>query len=229
MADVPKIKIMSYKPDYDVIPQAIFWRPLHYFTVKVREGEDGLDEFKAASFTINNDIRFDLRTYAGHPEFTVTLYLPDGVDDDEEIRRVINIVVKEMVPKGAVAWRRGQDFEFGSLARPRGDRLREGEARILALKIASQRPRRTISTDDLKKAVPSYTELSEQDLRPSITRKNEAMWQQIVGNVISHHASTASLFFRGLAERTSNGLSVTEKGMDYLISVGFSASAPLAE
>jgi hypothetical protein len=226
---MPKIKIMSYEPDYDVIPQAIFWRPLHYFTVKVRDGEDGLDEFKAASFTVGNDIRFDLRTYAGHPEFTVTLYLPDGVDDDAEIQRVINIVVKEMVPKGAVAWRRGQAFEFGSLARPKGDRLREGEARILALKIASQRPHRTISTDDLKKAVPSYTELSEQDLRPSTTRKNEAMWQQIVGNVISHHASKASLFLRGLATRTATGLSVTDKGMDYLNSVGFLSPNALAE
>ena len=217
-----KIKILKYEPDYDVIPQAIFWRPLRYFTMVIRTGEDGLDEFKAASFTIGNDIRFDLRTYAGHPEFTVTLYLPNGVGDQEEISRVIKIVIREMlIPKNAVAWQRGEKFEYGSLKRPKGDRLREPEARILALKIAAQRPNRTASTEFIKREVPKYTELSDVDRRRSPSRGNEALWQQIVGNVISHQETPAGPFVKGYATRTSNGLSVTDKGMDYLNNIGF--------
>jgi len=227
-----KIKVSKYEPDYDVTPQAIFWRALKYFTMLIREGEDGLDEFQGASFTIGNDIRFDLRTYAGHPEFTVTLYLPNDVDDKDEISRVIKIVIRDMViPRNAVAWRRGEPFTYdGQLKRPRGDRLREAEARILALKIAAQRPNRTASTQFIKREVPKYTELSELDLRPSTTRPKEALWQQIVGNVISHQDSPAGPFKKGYATRTSNGLSVTEKGMSYLNSIGFlDSSTALAE
>ncbi|MBV1799821.1 hypothetical protein [Siccirubricoccus sp. G192] len=226
-----KVKLSKYEPDYDITPQAIFWRALKYFTTMIREGEDGLDEFQAASFTIGNDIRFDLRTYAGHPEFTVTLYLPNDVKDKEEISRVIKIVIKEMViPKNAIAWQRGEPFTYGDLKRPRGDRLREPEARILALKIAAQQPNRTASTQFIKREVPKYTELSEVDRRRSPSRGNEALWQQIVGNVISHQETPAGPFKKGYATRTLNGLSVTEKGMAYLNSMGFLASfTPLAE
>jgi hypothetical protein len=217
-----KIQLSRYAPDYDVTPQAIFWRALKYFTSLIREGEDGLDEFQAASFIISNDIRFDLRTYAGHPEFTVTLYLPNYVKDKEEISRVIKIVIKEMaIPKNAVAWQRGEPFTYGDLKRSRGDRLREPEARILALKIAAQRPNRTASTKFIKKEVPKYTELSEVDRRRSPSRGNEALWQQIMGNVISHQETPAGPFKKGYATRTANGLSVTEKGMAYLNSMGF--------
>lgn len=217
-----KLKPSKYEPDYDVTPQAIFWRALKYFTILIRQGEDGLDEYQAASFTISNNIRFDLRAYAGHPEFTVTLYLPNDVNDKAEISRVIKIVIKQMViPKTAVAWQRGEPFTYGDLKRPRGDRLREPEARILALKIAAQRPNRTASTQFIKREVPKYTELSEEDRRPSPSRGNEALWQQIVGNVVSHQDSAAGPFKKGYATRTSNGLSVTDKGMAYLNSMGF--------
>jgi hypothetical protein len=217
-----KIKLSKYQPDYDVTPQAIFWRALKYFTVLIRQGEDGLDEFRAASFAIGNDIRFDLRTYAGHPEFTVTLYLPNDINDKEEVSRVIKIVIRDMViPKSAVAWQRGEPFTYGELKRPRSDRLREPEARILALKIAAQRPDRTASTQFIKREVPKYIELSDADRRRSPTRGNEALWQQIVGNVISHQDTQGGPFKKGYATRTSNGLSVTEKGMAYLNSMGF--------
>lgn len=224
-----KIKTSKYEPDYDVIPQAIFWRALKYFTMIIRVGEDGLDEFNAASFTAGNDIRFDLRTYAGHPEFTVTLYLPNDVTDQQEISRVTKIVIRDMaIPKNAVAWQRGEPFEYGNLRRPKADRLREAEARILALKIAAQRPNRTATTAHIKREVPKYTELSEVDRRRSATRANESRWQQIVGNVISHQESPQGPFVKGYATRTRDGLSVTEKGMDYLNSIGFVDSSTSA-
>jgi hypothetical protein len=226
-----EIKISVYPPDYDVAPQAIFWRALKYFSVCIRKREDDLDEFEALSFIIGNDIRFDLRTYAGHPKYTVTLYLPNDIVDEAEISRIIKAVVEKMsVPKNAIAWQRGEPFVYGELKRRKADRLNEAEARILALKIASQQPNRTASTKFIKKEVPKYIELSGSDLKPSTSRRGEAMWQQIVGNVISHQGATSGLFAKGYAKRTPNGLSVTEKGITYLKSIGFlDSSAALAE
>ena len=216
------VRFSKYMIDGDVVPQAIFWRPLRYFAVTIGSGEDGLDIFQVASFTIGNDIRFDLRTYRKHHKFTATLYLPDDLEDQNAISNVIKIVIEKLVvPKDAVAWQRGEDFEFGALKRPKGDRLREAEARILALKIASVRPDRTASTEEIKKAVPAYTELSARDIAQSKTRLKEKMWQQIVGNVISHKGSHSGLFLNGYARRTPDGLSVTEKGIDYLNNMGF--------
>jgi hypothetical protein len=229
-----KVTTLRYEPEYDVVPQAIFWRALEYFTVLIRQGEDGLDEFKGASFSIGNDIQFDLRTYAGHPQFTVTLYLPklrQGELDEKEISRIIRLVIRDMlIPKNAVAWQRGDPINPVGLTRLKADRLREAEARILALKIAAQRPNRTASTTFIKREVPKYTELSEIDLRKSTKRANESMWQQIVGNVISHQDSPQGPFVKGYATRTANGLCVTEKGIDYLNNMGFLGSfAALAE
>jgi hypothetical protein len=217
-----EIKFSKHEPDYDVAPQAIFWRALKYFTVPIRDGVDGLDQFQAASFTIGNDVCFDLRTYAGHPAFTVTLYLPNDISDEEEISRVMKIVLKEMaIPKSAVAWQRGEPSTNEDLKRSPGDRPREPEARILALEIAAQRPGRTASTQFIEREVPKYIQLSEVDRRRSPGRDNKAMWEQIISDVISHQETPAGPFKKGYATRTSSGLSVTEKGMAYLNRMGF--------
>ena len=182
------IRQQQYQPEYDVAPHAIFWRPLRWFTMIIREGEDGLDTYEGASFTIGNEISFDLRSYRGHPELTVILYLPVEIDDEKQISKIIDIVIREMlVPLTAVAWRRGQLFHYGQLERPKDDRLREFEARNIVLKIAAQQPHRTASTSFLKRQVHNYIQLSAADRAPSPSRKNELVYQQIVGNVISHH------------------------------------------
>ena len=46
------------------------------------------------------------------------------------------------------------------------------------------------------------------------------MWQQIIGNVVSHSESRTSIFKRGYAERTRNGIRVTEKGIEMLKALG---------
>ena len=112
------IRISSYSPEQEVVPQAVFWRPISYFATSVRTDEDDLDIFQAASFILDNNINFDLRKYRGHPDQTVTVYLPFDVEMLEEILKIIGVIIIGLaLPKYAVAWQRGWEFEFGSLQR----------------------------------------------------------------------------------------------------------------
>ncbi len=229
------VRILQYEPDTDVIPQAIIWRSLKYCTLVIRAGEDDLDAYKGASFAIGNDIRFDLRVYQGHihAEVTVTLYLPEDVQDEERIVEIVSTVIAEMaIPVSAIAWRRGQEFQFGKLERSPEDRLREREARLLVLKIAASQPERSATVRKLHEEVPNYFDLSLADRKPSVSRTNEEMWQIVIRNSVSSHTGGGqSIFAQGWAEKIPGGLKVTRQGMNYLNSIGFSAlsSSDLAE
>jgi len=210
------------EPGGDVVPQAIFWRPIDYFTSAVRLGEDDLDRFKYATYCIGNQLTFDLRTYAGHPWATVTMYLPVSVIGSNEVGRATALVIKGfLLPKQAVAWRRGDAFQFGQLHRPAKDRLREPEARLLALKIAACMAERRATTQELIEQAPRFFTPSPIDLQQSSTRPLQPQWHQIIRNVISHRSSPRGPFEQGYAERTKDGLLVTEAGIDYLRSRGY--------
>jgi hypothetical protein len=216
------VTVSSYPIESEVVPHAIFWRPLAYFTMQSRKEVDDLDEFEGASFVVGNEFSFDLRKYAGHPNFTVTVYLPMQLEGRREIDNIIDRVIKEFgLPETAVGWRRGWDFNLGSVDRNPKDRLHEPEAKLLFLKIAALQPRCRVSTTFVKSEVKRFYPLSPADRRPSLTRGKEQLWQQIVGNVIVHK----SLFTRGFATRTSNGLRLNTKGLTYLKTIGF---APLS-
>ncbi|MGA9869245.1 MAG: hypothetical protein WBQ75_22660 [Acetobacteraceae bacterium] len=219
------VRVLKYDPDGEVVPHAIIWRSLRYCTLIVREGQDDLDRYKGASFVIGNDIRFDLRVYRGHihPEVTVTLYLPEEVRDQRQIADTVSTAIREMqIPVSAIAWRRGQSFRFGKLERSDQDRLKEGEARILILKIAASQPRRTVTITKLREEVPKYFDLSPIDKRRSASRKNEVLWQIVVRNTMSSHTTgTRTIFAQGWARKIPGGLKVTKGGVDYLNSIGF--------
>jgi hypothetical protein len=201
----------------DVSPQAIFWRPIRYFSNVVMDDEDELDSFKFISFAFDNHV-FDLRVYLQHPNMTVTLYLPRNIVSDTSIQSKINAAFMVLdVPDHAIAWQRGDE-----LRRKGNDRLTEREARLLVLKIAALSDGNRSSTRLIKKAVPEFFELSPLDLKISETRRNEKMWHQIVGNVKAHHSGPSSIFSKGWAEPTSDGIKVTQAGLNYLKSIGFS-------
>jgi hypothetical protein len=102
-------------------------------------------------------------------------------------------------------------------------KLREPEARILALRIAASFPGHQAETAQIKDEVPKYRKLGPADLKPSTTRKNECMWQQIVGNVVSHDKSNTSIFKQGYAIRLIKlkSIRVTDKGIAYLKKLGW--------
>lgn len=102
------------------------------------------------------------------------------------------------------------------MARAPRTRLREAEARILALRIAATMPNNEITTKQLKELVPDYIVFTPIDLEPSDTRANECKWQQVVGNVVSHQFTGTSIFTRGYAIRTDDGLIVTDAGIEFL-------------
>jgi hypothetical protein len=218
------VRVLKYEPDIDVIPQAIIWRSLQYCTLVLREGEDDLDKYKGASFVIGNDIRFDLRVYQGHihAEVTVTLYLPEDVRDENRVTKTVSRVIEEMaIPVSAIAWRRGQEFQFGRLKRSPQDRLREREARILVLKIAASQPDYSATIVKLREEVPRYFDLSSADKARSRSR-NEAAWQIVIRNTMSsHRKGTRTIFAQGWAEKIDGGVRVTPLGIDYLNSIGF--------
>jgi|GEM_PF-1681197 hypothetical protein len=219
------VRVLKYEPDVDVVPQAIIWRPLRYCTLVIREGQDDLDRYNGASFAIGNDLRFDLRVYQGHihAEVTVTLYLAEDVRDEKNVSEIVSRVTNAMaIPVSAIAWRRGQKFQFGKLVRSPQDRLRESEARVLVLKIAASQPERSATIGKLREEIPRYFDLSPADKARSPSRKNEALWQIILRNTISSHKTGArTIFAQGWARKTPSGLKVTRRGMDYLNSIGF--------
>lgn len=100
------------------------------------------------------------------------------------------------------------------------NRLREPQARILCLRIASQQPNHEASTAFIKDNIEKHIELTEIDLQQSSTRPNERLWQQIVGNVVSHKSASTSIFNRGYAVRTKDGIRVTQAGLKYLAKLG---------
>jgi hypothetical protein len=224
------INVLQYLSDFEVVPHAIIWRPLRYCTLIIRDGEDDLDKFKGASFTIGNEVRFDLRVYQGHihSEVTVTLYLPEDVRDEKRVAEMVSLVVKEMeIPITAIAWKRGQDFRFGKLERSPLDRLKEREARILILKIAASQPRRSVTIQKLREEIPKYFDLSPVDRTQSPSRKNERYWQIVVRNTMSSHTTgSRTIFAQGWATKITNGIKVTRRGMAYLNSIGFVSLSP---
>lgn len=209
--------------DYDVVPHAIFWRPIVYFSSRIREESDNLDEYNSASFCVGNRFSFSIKHYKQHLPDTASLYFSLEMQDDEEIDSNIDTVIRGLkIPVSAVGWRRGGDFVPGQLKRRPQDRLRESEARITILKIAALCQNHTASTNYIKRTFRDFYPLSALDMKQSKTRRNEKLWQQIVGNVISHRSSSSGPFVQGLAVRTADGLTVSAKGLDYLKSCGFS-------
>jgi hypothetical protein len=82
--------------------------------------------------------------------------------------------------------------------------------------VARSKPNGIATTTQLKEEIGKYVTLTPQDLAQSKTRGNEQMYQQIVGNIISHEKSQTNIFARGLAVYTGDGIQITQAGRDFL-------------
>jgi len=215
------LKRDRYPLEGDVHPIAIFCRPLEYVAEQLETAEDDLDVFQYVTFSFGNRYKFDLRRYQGDERWLFSLYISVEVSDPNEVDELVADVSQGLdIPRRALAWRLGIDFEFGRLERPARDNLTESEARTIALKAAALSDDGCISTEKIKELTPKFYELTSDDLRPSRTRR-EAIWRQRVGNVVSHQNSNSSIFRKGYAKRTSDGICLTEHGVTYLKSIGY--------
>ena len=102
-------------------------------------------------------------------------------------------------------------------------RTSESEFAIVALRIAADSPHGEITTTELKKIISNYVELTPGDLKQSETRPNEKMYQQIVGNIVSHWESGGNIIGKGYADYTGSGIHITEAGRAHLRSKGYEA------
>jgi hypothetical protein len=92
------------------------------------------------------------------------------------------------------------------------DRVTEHDVAHAACIVLASRPNREGSMQDLKRVIPDYLKLSTADLRRSTTRKNEAMWEQQIRNITSHHKAPGNFIYEGFLERIKGGLRLTETG-----------------
>ena len=102
------------------------------------------------------------------------------------------------------------------MAKTRTNRTSESEMRIAALQVARSKPNGIATTTQIKEEIGKYVDLTPEDLVQSKTRQNEQMYQQIVGNIISHQDSQTNIFARGLAVYTGDGIRITQAGLDFL-------------
>jgi hypothetical protein len=100
------------------------------------------------------------------------------------------------------------------------NRTSENAMRIAALRVAASKPRGKATTTELKNEVDQYVILTAEDRLPSKTRPNEAMYQQIVGNIVSHRGSRNNIFAKGWALYTGDGIEITDAGRKYLRTFG---------
>lgn len=210
------------RPSGDQIaPRAIFARPIEYFSPNPKSLEDGAEPFQGEFFREGNGIYFEIRAYLSHPKGTVTLYLQLALDDSEIYPAIKQVAEIFELPWTAVMWHFGESL---SALRPLIEdqsRLREKEARMLALKIAASSKNLTADMQDIRAGVEKLYPLSPADRVPSPTRPAEQLWQQILRNVVSHRGSTKSIFARGLAEKVGTGIRITTAGLDHLKKSGF--------
>jgi hypothetical protein len=117
----------------------------------------------------------------------------------------------------------GSDTSSGSRKekeRSLANRTTEDAMRVAALRVAASKPEGKATTTELKHEVSQYLVLTPRDMAPSKTRPNEVMYQQIVGNIVSHRKSRNNIFARGWAIYTGRGIQITDAGREYLRALG---------
>jgi Mrr N-terminal domain len=98
------------------------------------------------------------------------------------------------------------------------NRTGESEISDAVLKILSEMPNGEATIQQLVSKIPKVLKLTDGDLAQSETRQNEAVWEQIVRNIVSHKKAGGNIINEGLANSPSRGkLRITEAGRTYIL------------
>jgi hypothetical protein len=87
-------------------------------------------------------------------------------------------------------------------------RITEAEIADIVVQILADRPNRRATIKELVDGIPNHVTLSAEDLAPSPTRNNEAVWEQQVRNITSHKDSPGNAIFEGRLVAVPGGLAL---------------------
>jgi hypothetical protein len=91
--------------------------------------------------------------------------------------------------------------------------ITEEKVALIAVQIGAERIDGIASYDSLRREVPSRHRLSAADLQQSVTRQNEAMWEQKIRNIKSHFEAPGNFIYEGYLEHVPRvGYRVTALG-----------------
>ena len=100
---------------------------------------------------------------------------------------------------------------------PKHNRTSEHEIALAVLRYLATVPGGEATVTAIKKNVPNFIKLTADDLQPSGTRPNEMVYQQVIGNIVSHrHDSEDNFVNRGLLSYRPRHLKITDAGRNYL-------------
>src|SRR5262245_12182745 len=100
-------------------------------------------------------------------------------------------------------------------------RTSEQEISVAVLRICADSPDGAATIARIKQLVPEYINLTPNDLAQSPTRPKEAMWEQIVRNIVSHRKSEGNIICEGFVEHRPGALKITEAGRLHLKHMGY--------
>jgi hypothetical protein len=98
----------------DLIPQAIIRKPISYFDgrfgIRLVDDHDDQDKYQGAALSLNGELRFALKHYAGYPADTTTVYLSREFRDVKEITGIVAKILREFeLPSSVLCWQRADD------------------------------------------------------------------------------------------------------------------------
>ncbi len=90
-------------------------------------------------------------------------------------------------------------------------RITEAEIANVVEEILADFPNGEATIAELVAEIPNRVKLSREDLAPSPTRKNEAIWQQQVRNITSHKKSPGNAIYNGRLVPIRGGLRLVQR------------------
>ena len=87
-------------------------------------------------------------------------------------------------------------------------RITEAEIAEITIDYLKEKSNGRASIKELVREIPNRVSLSPEDLKQSITRPNEAMWEQQVRNITSHKDSPGNAIFEGELVAVPGGLAL---------------------
>ena len=94
------------------------------------------------------------------------------------------------------------------------NRVTENQVAFAIVQIAKTTPNNVVSFARCRKEVPDHLTLSTGDLTQSTKRPNEAMWEQLIRNIKSHHDVPGNYIHAGYLQHVPKvGYQATKTGM----------------